>query len=112
MSTSHSYRITRLEAALLAVLAMNHPKRVDAIEAFTALWRIKYIPTPDLQEGMVMLVEAMSKLEEIGYGDCQSEGDIVWYALTPSGAKVTVGDPDIEAAAIFALMSHSGGKPC
>jgi hypothetical protein len=43
--------VSNLEASLLAVLAMMHPGRVDAIDAFTALWRIKHIPSADLAEG-------------------------------------------------------------
>lgn len=106
-------RITNLEAALLAVLAMSYPQRVDAVDAFSTLRRIKYISAPDLLEGMVMLVTAMTRLEEFGYASSYRDEDVEWYALTPAGEKVTVGDPDIDAGlAMYAVMSHSGGKPC
>jgi hypothetical protein len=106
-------RLSNLEAALLAVLAVQHPKAVDAIDAFSALWRIKYIPTASLSEAMVLLVEAMTNVEALGYAGCFTDGCGVWYALTPVGAQLTVGDKDIQAEiAICALMSHCGGKPC
>jgi hypothetical protein len=108
--------ISDLEASLLAVLALAHPQRVDAIDAFCALWQIKKIPTMSLSEAMTMLIIAMTSVEEMGYGVSQTEGAIVYYSLTPSGVAMLMGDGDIRAAVeMHALMGAdrmAGGKPC
>jgi hypothetical protein len=58
----------------------------------------------------------MTALEERGYARCDTEGDHVWYALTPYGAEMITGDGDIkEALGLYALMGAdllAGGKPC
>jgi hypothetical protein len=111
-------RISELEAGLLAVLAFSHPQRLDAIDVFNALWRTRHIPTPSLSEAMEMLVLAMSHMEKLGYASCKDEGAFVWYALTPEGASLILGDSNItdEIAGLHALMGADrlagGGKPC
>lgn len=106
-------RISNLEAALLALLAMQHPKAVDAIDAFATLRRIKYIPAVSLSEAMIMLIAAMTHMEELGYARSFSDGGEEWYALTNSGAELIADDTDIKAAiGLYALMAHCGGKPC
>jgi hypothetical protein len=108
-------RVTRLEAALLAVLAMAHPRRVEAIDAFTALWQIKFIPTPDLESGMTMLIMAMTALENLGYGRSQLEGEIAWYSLTDAGVRTLMSDLDItDALGFYGMMGAdrlAGGRP-
>jgi hypothetical protein len=116
MSPTKPRLISNLEAAVLAVLALEHPQRVDAIDAFCALWQIKKIPTPSLSEAMTLLVMAMTALEEMNYARCDTEGDAVWYSLTANGAELITGDGDIkEALGLYALMGAdllAGGKPC
>jgi hypothetical protein len=105
-----------LEAAMLAVLALNYPKPVDAIDMFSTLWKMKRIPAASMAQGMELLVITFTDLENRGYGCMRDIGSNVFYALTKQGAdELICGEIKDTTSALHALMGAdrlAGGKPC
>ncbi len=82
-------RPSDLELIILALLALSHPKALDAINLYVLLWEMKKFPAGiSRSEAMTLMLVECHNAEARGYAHCVDADNEVFYSLSPTGAAL------------------------